>query len=124
MYSINECAKMVEEQGQNVLACAKELVQIARKTGKERTDLFERYCANQHSFNVYTYINASIENLEEVQLFQRKIVLVGSAFVETRTDYEAEVDVQQAEITYEVLITAFHEMTNALEVIEKTEIEK
>ncbi|MFJ8064567.1 hypothetical protein ACIQYS_08040 [Psychrobacillus sp. NPDC096426] len=115
MYSINECAKLVADQGQNVLACAKELEQITTKTGKERSDLYERYCANQHSFNVYTYMNSTIESLKEVHVFQRKVALFGAVFAGTRTDYEAEVNAQQAETTYEELAVAAHEMIHALQ---------
>ena len=110
---------MVAEQGQNVVACAKELERITKKTGKKRSDLFERYCANQHSFNVYTYMNTTIENLTEVKEFQRKVALFGAVFVGTRTDYEAEVDAQQAETTYGELVAALLEMINALSLIEK-----
>ena len=119
MYSINEAAKMVADQGQNVIVCAKELEKISMKTGKVRSDLFERYCANQHSFNVHTYMNSTIENLTEVQVFQRKVALFGAVFVGARTNYEAAVDAQQAETTYEELVTALHEMINALPVIEE-----
>jgi len=118
MYSRNEVVKMVIGQGQNVLTCAKELEQITKKTGKKRSDLFERYCANQHSFNVHTYMNPSIENLMEVQFFQRKVALFGAVFVGTRTNYEAVVDVQQARSTYEDLVSALHEMTNTLMLLE------
>ncbi|SES12043.1 hypothetical protein [Psychrobacillus sp. OK032] len=122
MYPINETVKMVAEQGQNVIACAKELEQISLKTGKERSDLFERYCANQHSFNVYTYMNSTIENLTEVHVFQRKIALFGTVFVGTRTDYEAEVDALQAKTTYEELVASLHEMINALQFFKKTQV--
>jgi len=124
MYSINEAAKMVAEQGQNVIACAKELEQISMKTGKERSDLFERYCANQHSFNVYTYMNSTIENLTEVEVFQRKTASFGAVFVGTRTDYEAVVNAQQAETTYGDLVTSLHEMINALQLFKKAQSEK
>jgi len=114
MYSTNECAKMLAEQGQNVLACIKDLKQIAKNKGKERSGLYERYCANQHSFNVYTYIDATIENLTEVQAFQRKMVLFGAVFAVTRTDYEAEIDMQHVETAYEELVTANDEMMDKL----------
>ncbi|TQR16683.1 hypothetical protein FG382_00520 [Psychrobacillus lasiicapitis] len=117
MYSIIECTKMVTEQGQNVVACAKELEQLAMKSGKERSNLYERYCANQHSFNVYTYMNSTIEHLAEVQVFQRKIVLFGAVFVDTRIDYEAEVNAQQATKAYEDLAVALQELRNALQFI-------
>ena len=118
MYSINEAAKMVADQGQNIITCAKELENITMKTGKVRSDLFERYSANQHSFHVHTYMNSTIENLTEVQVFQRKVASFGAVFVGTRTDYEAEVDAQQAETTYGELVAALHEMVNALSLLE------
>ena len=114
MYSTNECAKMLTEQGQNVLACIKDLKRIAKNKGKERSSLYERYCANQHSFNVYTYTDATIGNLTEVQAFKRKMTLFGAVFAGTRTDYEAEIDVQQVEKTYEELVTAYGEMMDKL----------
>jgi len=114
LYPINEVAKLVEAQGQNVQTCAKDLEKITMKTGKNRSDLFERYCANQHSFNVHTYMNSTVENLSEVQVFQKKVALFGAVFIGTRTDYEAVVDVQHAKKTYEELVTALHEMMNAL----------
>lgn len=109
---------MVADQGQNIIKCAKELENISMKTGKVRSDLFERYCANQHSFQVHTYMNSTIENLTEVQLFQRKAALFGAVFVGTRTDYEAKVDAQQAETVYGELVAALHEMVNALSLLE------
>ena len=120
MYSIKEVVKMVAEQGENVRACAKELERISLKSGKKRSDLFERYCANQHSFNVYTYMNSTIEGFSEVQVFQRKVALFGAVFAGTRTDYEAVVDAQQAKMMYEELVAALHDMINALTLFEKT----
>ncbi|MFJ7826544.1 hypothetical protein [Psychrobacillus sp. NPDC096623] len=120
MYSINEVVKMVSEQGQNVVICAKELEKITKKKGKKRSDLFERYCANEHSFNVYTYMNSTIENLTEVKVFQRKVALFGAVFVGTRTDYEAQVDAKQAETTYKELVEALHELINALSLFENS----
>lgn len=120
MYSINEVVKMIKEQGNNVLICAKELEKISKKKSKKRTDLFERYCANEHSFNVYTYMNSTIENLPEVKIFQRKVALFGAVFVGTRTDYEAVVDAQEAETTYAALLEALQEMITALSLVENS----
>ena len=106
--------EMMLQQGQNVLESMKDLKRSAKKKGKVRSDLYERFCANQHSFDVYTYIDATLKQLPEVQTFQQKLELYSENFAGVSTDYDKEVDLKHMEITYEEVVTSYDAMINAL----------
>ena len=114
MDSTNTCAEMLVQQGQNVLTSIKDLQSRAKKEGKERSGLYERYCANQHSFRVYTHMDVTIGQLAEVQAFQQQMQLFDAVFAETRTNLEAEVDVQQGKKSSEDVSAAYNTMVHAL----------
>jgi hypothetical protein len=114
MDSTNKLFEVIVQQGQNVLASMKDLKLSAKQKGKERADKYERFGANQHSFEVYTYIDSAIEQLAEVQEFQHKLGLFYADFTGVFTNYDIEVDLNHIEITYEEVITAYDAMVNAL----------
>jgi len=106
--------ELLIQQGQNVLESMKNLKRSAKKKGKERSDLYERFCANEHSFSVYTYIDSEIEQLAEVQDFQGKLELFSVGFTGVTTDFDTELDVKQIEKNYEEVFTAYDAMANVL----------
>ncbi|WP_394236356.1 hypothetical protein [Niallia oryzisoli] len=106
--------EMMLQQGQNVLESMKDLNRSAKKKGKVRSDLYERFCANQHSFDVYTYIDATLKQLPEVQTFQLKLELYSENFTGVSTNYDKEVDLKHMENTYEEVLTSYDAMINAL----------
>ncbi len=114
MDSTNKTVEIIVQQGQNVLASMKDLKRSVKKKGKERSDLFQRVCANQHSFDVYTYIDATIEQSAEVQAFQQMFDIFDADFQVIRTDFEAKLDLKHIEATYEEVFTAYNAMVNAL----------
>lgn len=107
-------AELLIQQGKNVLASMKDLKHSAKKKGKERTNLYERFCANEHSFSVYTYIDSKLEQLAEVQDFQKKLELFNAGFKGVTTDFDTELDIKQIEETYEEVFTAYDAMANVL----------
>lgn len=106
--------ELLIQQGQNVLKSMKNLKRSAKKKGKERSDLYERFCANEHSFSVYTYIDFEIEQLAEVQDFQGKLELFSVGFTGVTTDFDTELDLKQIEKNYEEVFTAYDAMANVL----------
>ena len=106
--------ELLIQQGQNVLESMKNLKRSAKKKGKERSDLYERFCANEHSFSVYTYIDSEIEQLAEVQDFQGKLELFSVGFTGVTTDFDTELDLKQIEKNYEEVFTAYDAMANVL----------
>jgi hypothetical protein len=115
MDSTNKPAEMIVQQGKNVLASMKDLKRSAKKKGKNRSDLYQRLCANEHSFAVYTYMDAAITQSAEVQAFQQKVELFSADFESIRTNFDAEVDVKRVETMYEEVLTAYNAMVHALE---------
>lgn len=114
MDSTNKPAEMIVQQAKNVLTSMKDLKRSAKKKGKNRSDLYQRLCANEHSFAVYTYMDAAITQSAEVRAFQQKVELFGADFESIRTNFDAEVDVKHVEIMYEEVFTAYNEMVHAL----------
>ena len=114
MDSTNKLVEVIVQQGQNVLASMKDLKRSAKKKGRERSDLFQRLCANQHSFDAYTYIDSTIEQSVEVQAFQQTFDIFNAGIQVIRTDFEAELDLKHIEATYVEVFTAYNVMVNAL----------
>ncbi|WP_338448492.1 hypothetical protein R4Z09_20005 [Niallia oryzisoli] len=114
MDSTNNTIEVILQQGQNVLESTKDLKRSAKKKGKERSDLYEKFCANQHSFNVYTYIDPTIDQLAEIQLFQQKMELFREDFTGVLNNFEKEVNLQHIEKTYVEVFIAYDAMVNAL----------
>lgn len=114
MDSTNKPAEMIVQQGKNVIVSMKDLKRSAKKKGKNRSDLYQRLCANEHSFAVYTHMDAAIKQSAEVQAFQQKVELFSADFESIRTDFDAEVDVKHVETIYEEVFTAYNAMVHAL----------
>ena len=104
--------EMMLDQGQNVLASMKDLKRIAEKKSKDRAKVFERFTANQHSFNVYSYIDSEIEQLAEVKAFKEKLEEFNAHFTGVMTDFNKEVAWKQIEATYEETLAAYDSMVN------------
>jgi hypothetical protein len=115
MDSRNKVVEMIVEQGQNVLVSMKDLKRSAHKKGRERSKLYVRFVANEHSFNVYLYIDAEIEQLAEVQYFQHKLELFRELFTGVQTDFDKEVEVKTVESIYEETNFAYKSLKNVLE---------
>ncbi|HZG72217.1 MAG TPA: hypothetical protein VEY51_11850 [Chondromyces sp.] len=107
-------AKLIVQQGKNVLTSMKDLKLRAKKKGRERFDLYERFCANCHSFEVYTYMDPKIGQSAEVQAFQQKLESFRAEFADVRTDFDKEVDMKQVKVIYEEVLAAYNAMVNIL----------
>ncbi|BDH61690.1 hypothetical protein MTP04_18200 [Lysinibacillus sp. PLM2] len=110
----NSFLEMLIQQGRNVLNHMKDLRWVAGKQGKDRTSLIERFTANQHSFNVYTYANEEVKQSAEVKAFQEKVMLFSNEFHAARFDIEGVVDEDKVNILYEEVLAAYNEMVIAL----------
>ncbi|WP_462413496.1 hypothetical protein [Neobacillus sp. Marseille-QA0830] len=102
------------QQGKNVLTSMKDLLHAADKKGKARSDLYEKFCANLHSFNVYTYMDPSIEQMKEVQIWIQKLESFSAIFAEVSTDFEVKIDVKSVETTYQDILTEFNKLDKVL----------
>ncbi|MFJ8261060.1 hypothetical protein ACIQ4I_03740 [Rummeliibacillus sp. NPDC094406] len=114
MGSTNTTVELLVQQAENVLTSLKELKRSLKKKGKARFDLYERFCANQHSFGVYTFMDPEIQESAEVTAFQNQLQLFREDFAVVRTDLEAVVDIKQADAAYEEVFTTYNVMVNAL----------
>lgn len=114
MDSTNTNVELIVQQGENVLLSMKELKNVANKKGKVRFDLYERYCANLHSYYVYTLMDPEIENAPKVVDFQEKLNLFGDYFKEVAKDFESEVDTKSANEAYDNVFPAYNAMVSAL----------
>jgi hypothetical protein len=108
---------LIIQQGENVLVSMKDLKRKVKKKGKERAELYEKLCANLHSFNVYTYINPTFEKLAELKDFQQKIELFSKEFASVIIDFDTEVNLKQVESIYEDVLSAYKAMVNALDLM-------
>ncbi len=107
-------AEMIVQQAGNVLKCMKDLKRLAHKKGKQRSDLFGRFYANKHSFQVYTNIDSSIKESKEVQLFLEKLREFSNAFEPIRYDFDGEVDEAKMESFYPEVLEAYNGMVTVL----------
>lgn len=114
MDSTNTNVELIVQQGENVLLSMKDLKNVAKKKGKVRSDLYERYCANLHSYYVYTLMDPEIENAHEVVDFQEKLNVFEDNFKNVTKDFESEVDTKSATEAYENVFPAYNAMVSAL----------
>ncbi len=114
MDSTNTCVELVMQQSPNVLSSMKDLKNSAKKKGKERHDLYDRFCANIHSFYVYTLIDPEIEELKEVIEFQECLDQFREYFEDVTKDYECIVDTKSAQVAYEKVFPAYNSMVTKL----------
>ena len=114
MDSTKTNVELLVQQAENVLSSMKDLKRSAKKKGKARSDLYERFCANQHSFDVYTFMDPEIQESAEVTAFQNQLELFSEDFAALRTEFEAVVDLEHAEVAYEEVFATYNAMVNAL----------
>lgn len=109
--NINE---ILMDQGKNTIKSMKELNHLARKKGKERSDLYEKFRANEHSFRVYTYVNEELEQSTEIKTFLENLQLFGEHFIGVDTDFETTVDVKKAKEATKEVINSYNKMASKL----------
>lgn len=114
MDSTKSVVEIIVQQGQNMLTSMKELKRNAKKKNKARSDIYQKFCANDHSFAVYTYMDAAIGQSTEVKTFQQKSDLFSEVFTGITTNFDTEVDLKQVEATYEEVFSAYNTMVSAL----------
>lgn len=107
-------AEILVNQGKNVLASLKDFKRVSHKTDKNRADLYTRLHANQHSFNVYSYMDLEIKQSKEVQAFQENLERFRTYFIGVDTDFETQVDESPVDTYYEEVLLAYNEMVTAL----------
>lgn len=106
--------ELLAEQGKNIITSMKDLKRIAKKKGKERFDLYERFCANVHSFDVYTFMDPQFQESPEVVEFKKQLELFMKQLGIVRTDYNAEVDVKNIETAYDKITGIYSKIEKAL----------
>ncbi|WP_102691626.1 hypothetical protein [Rummeliibacillus pycnus] len=114
MDSTNTALELLVQQAENVLTSLKDLKLGLKKKGKARFDLYERFCANQHSFDVYTFMDPEIQESAEVTAFKKQLESFREDFAVVRTDLEAVVDIKHAEAAYEEVFANYNVMVNVL----------
>lgn len=114
MDSTNTALELLVQQAENVLTSLKDLKLGLKKKGKVRFDLYERFCANQHSFDVYTFMDPEIQESAEVTAFKKQLESFREDFAVVRTDLEAVVDIKHAEAAYEEVFANYNVMVNVL----------
>ncbi|NLY81103.1 MAG: hypothetical protein GX072_14805 [Lysinibacillus sp.] len=102
------------EQSQNVIKLMKDLKKIATVKGQKRAELIERFTANQHSFNVYTYASEEARQSKEVSVLKEKLNEFNSQFDGARFEYEGEVNVDRVNELYIEVLQAYNDMVTAL----------
>ncbi|MGX9134787.1 hypothetical protein ACWV26_10445 [Rummeliibacillus sp. JY-2-4R] len=114
MDSTNSTVELVVQQSENVLLSMKDLKNGAKKKGKARSDLYERFCANIHSFSIYTIIDPEIEESKEVTDFHDCLDQFREYFKDVTTDYESIVDIKSAQTAYEKVFPVYNTMVSKL----------
>lgn len=110
----NELLELIINQAENVISTMKELKRIAHKQGKDRAKLIEKYKANEHSFKVYTYANAELNESEKVNVFKQTLARFTELFEKAQYEFEEEINLSQVEDKYEETLHAYNEMVAAL----------
>lgn len=110
----NSFVEMLVQQARNVLNNMNDLKWIAGDKGKDRGALIERFTANTHSFNVYTYANVEVAQIPEVQAFKEKLSLFNKEFNIARFDFQGEVDKDRVQTIYEEVVKAYNDMVISL----------
>ena len=110
----NSFVDMLVKQARTILNTMKDLKWVAGKKGSNRGALIERFTANSHSFNVYTYANEDVKQYTEVQLFKENIILFSKEFDVARFDFDGEVNVDRVQTIYEQVLNSYNEMVISL----------
>ncbi|MBB5150520.1 MULTISPECIES: hypothetical protein [Ureibacillus] len=101
-------------QSRNVMDLMKQLKKIASVKGKKRTELIEKFTANQHSFNVYTYASEEARQSQQVETLKVKLNEFSSQFDAARYEMDGEVNEEQVNLLYNEVLNAYNEMVIAL----------
>ncbi len=101
---------LLAEQGENVLKSMKELKRLAKKKGKARFDAFEKFCANQHSFGVYTFTDPTIQEMGEIKAFQENMEAFRDTFQVVSTNFDETMNISLVDSIYEATFTSYNEM--------------
>ncbi|HAM81396.1 hypothetical protein [Ornithinibacillus bavariensis] len=108
-------AELIVEQGKNTITSMQNLKGKANKQNKERADLFEKFCANAHSFRVYTYMDPKIGQLEVVQSFMKKVEMFGELFTGVNIEFETTVDKTRVTEAFQEAMEAYNILLNTLQ---------
>ena len=106
--------EILVKQGKSVLTNMKDLKRLSHKKNKDRAATYERLSANQHSFNVHTYVDPNIGQSNEVQAFKQKLEEFNGIFVGVGTDFEKEVNEELVGPIFEETLVLYNEMVTAL----------
>ncbi|MFC5560264.1 hypothetical protein ACFPN4_14530 [Ureibacillus thermophilus] len=101
-------------QSRNVLDLMKQLKKVAGKKGSKRSELIEKFTANQHSFNVYTYASEEARQSKEVDVLKVKLDEFSRQFDAARYEVDGEVNEEQVHVLYQEVLTAYNDMVVAL----------
>ena len=76
--------------------------------------MYERFCANIHSFSIYTIIDSEIEESKEVTDFHDCLDQFRTYFKDVTTDYDSIVDIKSAQVAYENVFPVYNTMVSKL----------
>ena len=107
-------AEILTIQGKNTVKSIQDLKQQVKKQNKERSDLYEKFCANEHSFRVYTHMDPNIRESNEVQTFLQKVELLNDNFIGVNTELQTMVDEEKVKETYKEVMEAYNDMVKSL----------
>ncbi|WP_082918100.1 hypothetical protein [Oceanobacillus sp. Castelsardo] len=110
----SDIVEILTTQGKNTVKAIQDLKQQAKKLNKERSDLYEKFCANEHSFRVYTYMDQNIRESNEVQAFLQKVEELNENFVGVNTELETTVDEKKVAVSYKKVVEAYNDMVKSL----------
>ncbi|GGA66545.1 hypothetical protein [Ornithinibacillus halotolerans] len=107
-------SETLAKQGKNTVISMQNLKRLAHKKNNERKVLYEKFRANEHSFRVYTYMDAAIGQLEEVQEFLNNLAVFGDNFTGVDVDFSKIVDKQKVNESFQQVSTSFNKMAQKL----------
>jgi hypothetical protein len=107
-------SEIIVEQAKNTITSMQNLKQRAHKKNKERADLFEKLCANEHSFRVYTYMDPNLGQLKVVQTFLEKVEWFSGFFTGVNTEFDQVVDQKLVDEAYKESMDAYQNLVHEL----------
>jgi hypothetical protein len=108
-------AEIIVKQSKNTINSMENLKRHTTKNDQIRSNLFEKFCANEHSLRVYSYMDADIGQSTEVKTFMEKVALFGGNFIGVNTDFETVVDKKEVQTAFQEAISTFNTMARKLE---------
>lgn len=106
--------ELLVQQGKNIITSMKDLKRSAKKKGKARFDLYERFCANVHSFDVYTFMDPQFQESPEVVELKKQLELFMEEFNIVRTELNAEVNLKNLDTAYNKITGIYSKIEEAL----------